>query len=183
MRSIRALFLAFALGGFAIGVAPAEADASGATNGGFRGGSTRVTVGFSGKPGGFHGRHGRGGRFGGVNNPVVRESDELSAGFRQGRGHGRRFRQRGRDRGGDDFVFGLGYSDSYLYRYNRTAKGAGFFGVGMVAGPGRYLYDRGYPYDFYHAPEANIEDEMVVIESPPRRLRCRVEMGVRVCGG
>jgi hypothetical protein len=185
MRSIRAVSLAFALGSFLFGAAPASAAESSASSAGFKGGSTRVTVGFSGKPGAFHGRRGRGRGFG-VNNPVFRESDGLTATFAKRRGRDRRdFRHRrrgGRDR--DNFTaFDLGWSDSYLYRYNRTARGNGFFGEGVTAGPGRYVYDRGYPYDYYYAPERDLERDMVVTESPPRPVRCRVEMGVRVCGG
>ena len=94
----------------------------------------------------------------------------------------RRGRHRSRDR--DDFTtVGLGWSGDYLYRHNRTALGNGFFGDGMVVGPGRYDYDRGYPYDYYFAPERELERDVVIIQSPPRPLRCRVEMEVRICGG
>jgi hypothetical protein len=100
---------------------------------------------------------------------------------KDGRHDRRRGRHRGRDR--DNFSAGLGWSGDDLYRHNRTALGNGFFGDGMVLGPGRYAYDRGYPYDYYYAPERDLERDMVIIESPPRPVRCRVEMGVRVCGG
>jgi hypothetical protein len=100
---------------------------------------------------------------------------------KDGRHDRRRGRHRGRDR--DNFSAALGWRDDDLYRYNRTALGNGFFGDGMVLGPGRYAYDRGYPYDYYYAPERDLERDMVVIESPPRPVRCRVEMDVRVCGG
>ncbi len=186
MRSIRAVSLAFALGSFLSGAAPALAADSSVSSAGFKGGSTRVTVGFSGKSGALHGRRGRGTGFGGVNNPVFRDGDGLTATFATRRGRDRRdFRHRrrgGRDRG--DFApYELGWSGDDLYRHNRTALGNGFFGNGMVLGPGRYDYDRGYPYDYYYAPELDLERDMVVIESPPRPVRCRVEMGVRVCGG
>lgn len=180
MISFKAASLAIAAGGLLIAAAPASA------------------------------RSGPSGSFASAGSPSPTASTWASAGFGKFRGSGewrtrvkfgrgkfrghdgfgrgkrdRHDRRRGRHRGrdGDDFALGLGYSDGYLYRYNRTALGNGFFGEGMVLGPGRYDYDRGYPYDYYYAPERDLERDMMVVESPPRPVRCRVEMGVRVCGG
>jgi hypothetical protein len=114
--------------------------------------------------------------------------DKFRGGDKEFGGDGRGRHDRGRGRGPrDDWhdytAFGLGWSDSYLYRYNRTGRGAGFFGDGIVAGPGRYLYDRGYPYDHYNYSVGSFQDAGAAIDSPSRPVRCRVEMEVRVCGG
>jgi hypothetical protein len=187
MISYKAAALAIALGGLLIAAAPALADGSFSSGASSNGGSTRVSVGFSGR--GFgHGRRGPDTGFGGSN--VAVEGEPGQADFARGRGRDRRdFRHRRRGgrggRGGRDFIAldpTLGYAN-WNYRHNRTALGNGFFGDGMVMGPGRYAYDRGYPYDYYFAPEREVQEEMVLIESAPRPVRCRVEMEVRVCGG